>query len=73
MDLVAQLSTRANRITFSQHKRRDETEETREKRQSLLPSKAILQDNVRRFTPTGAEFIDGTHQTFTTVFFATGA
>lgn len=72
MDLVMFLSKTAERVTFSQHKRPNETLEEREKRQSLLPPKSTLQDNVKRFTTTGAEFIDGTHQTFTVVFFATG-
>lgn len=72
MDLVAHLSRTAERVTFSQHKRPNETKEEREKRQSILPHKATLQDNVKRFTATGAEFIDGTHQTFTVVFYATG-
>lgn len=72
MDLVAHLSKTAERVTFSQHKRPNETKEERERRQSLLPPKTILQDNVKHFTETGAEFIDGTHQTFTVVFYATG-
>lgn len=72
IDLIAQLSKVTNRITFSQHKRPNETKVDREKRESLLPPGTVLQDNVKRFTPTGAEFIDGTHQTFTVVFFATG-
>lgn len=72
MDLVSHLSKTAERVTFSQHKRPNETKEERERRQSLLPTKATLQDNVKRFTETGAEFIDGTHQTFTVVFYATG-
>lgn len=72
MDIVAQLSKVANRITFSQFKRPNETKEEREKRQSLMPPKTTLQDNVKRFTPTGAEFIDGSHETFSVVIFATG-
>lgn len=72
MDLVSHLSKTANRITFSQHKHPHETKEAREKRERLLPPKTTLQDNVKRFTATGAEFIDGTHQTFTVVFYATG-
>ncbi|XP_055297698.1 senecionine N-oxygenase-like [Sitodiplosis mosellana] len=72
MDIVFQLSKVATRITFSQFKRPNETKEEREKRQSLMPPKTTLQDNVERFTPTGAEFIDGTHETFSLVIFATG-
>lgn len=72
MDIVSQLSRVATRITFSQFKRPNETKEEREKRQSMMPPKTTLQDNVKRFTPTGAEFIDGTHENFTLVIFATG-
>lgn len=72
MDIVAQLSKVATRITFSQFKRPNETKEEREKRQSLMPPKTTLQDNVKRFTPTGAEFIDGSYDTFSVVIFATG-
>lgn len=72
IDLVDHLSKTANRITFSQHKKPNETAEERKQRQSLFSSKVTLQDNVKRFTPTGAEFIDGSHQTFNVVFYATG-
>lgn len=72
MDITAQLSKVANRITFSQYKRPNETKEEREKRQNLLPPKTTLQDDVKRFTPNGAEFIDGTNETFSVVIFATG-
>lgn len=71
MDIVAQLSKVANRITFSQFKR-NETKEERERRQSLMPPKTTLQDNVKRFTENGAEFIDGSNETFSVVIFATG-
>lgn len=64
MDITSQLSKVANRITFSQFKRPNETKAEREKRQSMLPPKTTLQDNVKRFTETGAEFIDGSHETF---------
>lgn len=70
MDLLAKT---AHRITFSQHKRSNETKEERDKRQSDLPSNVTLQDDVKRFTKTGAEFIDGSHQTFSVVLYATGA
>lgn len=72
MDIVAQLSKVVCRTTFSQFKRPNETKEEREKRQSLMPPKTTLQDDVKRFTPTGAEFIDGSHETFSVVIFATG-
>lgn len=72
MDLVAHLSKTATRVTFSQHKRPHETKEQFEQRKQLLPSNATLQENVKRFTATGAEFLDGQHETFTTVYWATG-
>lgn len=72
MDIVSQLSEVATRITFSQFKRPNETKEEREKRQSLMPPKTILQDDVKHFTSTGAEFIDGTNEKFSVVIFATG-
>lgn len=72
IDLVQQMSKTANRITFSQHKVPNETAEARAKRESLMPSNTKLQDNVKRFTATGAEFIDGTHETFNAVIYATG-
>lgn len=72
LDMVYHLSKTAQRITFSQNKRQNETKEQREKRQNLLPRNVLLQDNVKRLTATGAEFIDGSHQNFSVVIFATG-
>lgn len=72
IDIVDHLSKTVNRLTFSQHKRPNETAEERKQRQSLFSSKVTLQDNVKRFTPNGAEFIDGSEQAFDFVFFATG-
>lgn len=68
LDMVYHLSKAANRITFSQN----ETKEERDRRQRLLPRNVFLQDNVKCLTPTGAEFIDGSYQSFSTVIFATG-
>lgn len=73
VDLVAHLSKTACRVTLSQHKVANETKEAREKRESILPPNTKLQDDVKRFTKTGAEFMDGTHQTFDAVIYATGA
>lgn len=72
-DLVEHLSKTATRLTWSQHKHAGETPEEYEHRKSLLPSNATLQDDVKRFTKTGAEFMDGTHGTFSVVFYATGS
>lgn len=70
--MVYHLSKTATRITFSQNKRQNETKDERERRQSLLPKNTLLQDNVKRLTPTGAEFIDGSIQNFSVVIYATG-
>ncbi|XP_055306207.1 senecionine N-oxygenase-like isoform X2 [Sitodiplosis mosellana] len=72
LDMVNHLSKTAQRITFSQNKRQNETKEEHEKRQRSLPRNVLLQDNVKSLTPTGAEFIDGSHQNFSVVIFATG-
>lgn len=72
IDLVSLLSNTASRITFSQHKRPDESKQSFEGRQKLLPKNVTLQENVKRFTSNGAEFIDGSKHTFEVVFFATG-
>lgn len=73
IDLVEHLSKSVIRLTWSQHKHADERPEEYEHRKSLLPSNAILQEDVKRFTKTGAEFMDGTHETFSVVFYATGS
>lgn len=72
IDLVIQLSNIAKRITISRNRPKKESREARKKRENALPPKTILKDNVKRFTSNGAEFIDGTTQTFTTVIYATG-
>lgn len=72
MDLVDHLSKIVNRLTFSQHKVSNESKEAREKWESLLPRGTKLQEDVKRFTSTGVEFIDGSHQTFDAIIFATG-
>lgn len=72
VDLVAHLAKTACRVTFSQRKVANETKEAREKRESILPPNTMLQDDVKRFTKTGVEFMDGKHQTFDAVIYATG-
>lgn len=72
VDIVAHLSKTASQVTFSQRKIPNETKEERDKRVSLLPRNTTLQDDVKRFTAAGAEFIDGSHQTFDVVIYATG-
>lgn len=63
------LTPLSERITFSVKKQSDAAFE---KLRNTLPANCSLQNVVKRFTPTGAEFADGTHETFTTVICATG-
>lgn len=72
LDLVGQLSKIAKSVTLSQRKQPGQTEETLEKRKKSLPPKTTLKFNVKRFTPDGAEFIDGTKQAYTVIIYATG-
>lgn len=72
LDLANHLSQVAKSVTLSQNKPPHQTKEAREKRKKSLPAGTILKDNVKRFTADGAEFIDGTTQSFTVVIFATG-
>lgn len=72
VDLVIQLSSVAKRVTISRNRPKKETREARKSREDALPPKTILKDNVKRFTTNGAEFIDGTTQTFSTIIYATG-
>lgn len=72
MDMVAAIAESAKRVTSSQHKRSNETPEALSKRKSIAPANVTLQDNVKRLTATGAEFIDGTHETFSVIIYGTG-
>lgn len=72
IDLVNILSETSERISFSQKKRANDPDKIPEKSQSVLASNCVLRDVVKRFTLTGAEFVDGTHETYTTVIWATG-
>lgn len=71
-DVVNMCSNKAERITWSQHKKPNESMEAFENRKrSLLPN-VTLRGDVKRFTITGADFLDGSHETFTVVIYATG-
>lgn len=72
LDLVIQLSKIAKQVTLSQKKPAHETKVERDKRENSLPPKTILRDNIKKFTPGGAVFVDGTEQKFTAVIYATG-
>lgn len=66
------ISKVAKHVTLSRNKPKHETPEERLQRESALPPRTVLQDNVKRFTANGVEFIDGTSQSFSSVIFATG-
>lgn len=69
--MTVQLSNIAERVTLSQKKQLNDIEGAHEKRQSL-PAKTTLRGEVKRFTADGAEFIDGTQETFDAIIYATG-
>lgn len=69
VDVLRLLSKTSERVTFSVKKQSDKSFEML---RSKLPEKCSLQNVVKRFTETGAEFVDGSHETFTTVIWATG-
>lgn len=71
-DFTHQLYGIADRLTLSQHKPPNESDEDREIRKSKLPPNTTLQGDVIRFTKTGAEFLDGSHDQFSVIIFATG-
>lgn len=71
IDLVNHLSQTSEHISFSQRNVGD-SDEALKKSQSALAANCVVRDVVKRFTLTGAEFVDGTHETFTTVIWATG-
>lgn len=71
-DVVNMCSSKAERITWSQHKKPNESMEALEKRKKLLPPNVTLRWDVKHFTLTGAEFTDGLHETFSIVIYATG-
>lgn len=71
-DIADQLYEIVDRLTWSQHKPPNESDEDCELRKGRLPPRTALRDDVTRFTKTGAEFADGAHETFSVVIFATG-
>lgn len=71
-DLLIHLIKVAGSVTLSRKKKLNETDEMCQKYLSALPPKTILKGVVKRFTADGAEFLDGTRQSFTTIIYATG-
>lgn len=72
IDLVMMLTDVGKSVAYSRKKPlANSTEDEIKKQKDILP-KAILKDQIKRFTADGAEFIDGTHQIFSTIIYATG-
>ncbi|XP_031618998.1 senecionine N-oxygenase-like [Contarinia nasturtii] len=67
-DIIFQLSKTANRVTWSKRTYTDETEEERK----VYGETVTFKNNVKLLTSSGAEFLDGTHQNFTVIIYATG-
>lgn len=72
VDLVIHVSKVANRITLSENRKANDTEERRTKFKNGLPPQTIVKGNIKRFTANGAEFVDGTTDNFTAIIYATG-
>lgn len=68
MDIVLQLSKMANRVTWS----RKQADKPGERERKEYGNNVSLKTTVRLLTTNGAEFMDGTHETFTAVIYATG-
>lgn len=64
MDLAYEISRVADRVTLSHH--------LKEPPKTVFPSNVTQKPDIKRFTENGVEFTDGTHQTFTLVFYCTG-
>lgn len=71
-DLSNLLSETASRVTLSRHNNPNETVDALKHRLHPYLKNVTFKDDVMRFTSNGAEFIDGTHQTFDAVILATG-
>lgn len=72
IDLVIMLSNIVRNITISARKWNNGLNvELESGLHSYLPN-VILRPKINRFVADGAEFIDGTKQTFTSVIYATG-
>lgn len=75
--MAVSISKKAKKVFLSQNEIGGVLEVTeilqaREKLRITLSSKPIVKGNVKRFTAHGADFMDGTQETFTSIIFATG-
>lgn len=74
LDLMLQLRNVAKFVAISRKSTPYLAKDTSLKQQqTILPPKTSLKDGVERFTMDGAEFVDGSRQSFTTIIYATGA
>lgn len=71
VDITNQLLKTAKQLTSSQHHRYYETRAEHAIRQNIFGG-VTIKDDIKRFTPHGIEFSDGSHRNFTVVIFATG-
>lgn len=71
-DIGFQLSKIAKSVTYSMHKRPNETPAERERRKKEYGKNVTFKNNVTRFTKNAAHFDDGSQKNVTHVIFATG-
>lgn len=71
VDLAMMLSNVAKRTTLSRKKPQNQIDELRKKFETSL-SNVIFKDEIKRLTEDGAEFMDGSRQSFSTIIYATG-
>lgn len=64
MDLAYEISSVAKRLTLSHHHK--------EKPKTKFSSNVDQRGDVLRLTETGVEFVDGSHQTYSVIFYCTG-
>lgn len=75
IDIVFAVSQTAKSVTFSHHKknlnlyRKDDGSGVRK---TIFPDNVTIQNDIKRLTEDGVEFIDGTHKTFSVIFYCTG-
>lgn len=64
MDLAYEISKKAERVTLSHHHRPSP--------RTVFPSNVDQKPDIKRLTVDGAEFVDGTTQTYSVIFYCTG-
>lgn len=68
IDIAADVSKVASKVLWSHHMEKTFGAKVKIK----LPETALEKSDVKKFTATGAEFVDGTFEEFSTVIYATG-